>query len=140
MLPKKATPGSAAYDLYVPEDFTVKQGRQIIPLGFAMEMPHGIEALIDARSGFSSKGMEGFQVEYIMSNHGFELKKVPQISEYSARFDCDVLERRMDSSTCDEVYVIINNHSPYEFVVKAGTHIAHITFHKVESVDWIERV
>ena len=41
VLPKKATEGSAAYDLYVPEDTIIKPGRQIIPLGFAMEMQLG---------------------------------------------------------------------------------------------------
>lgn len=43
VLPKRATPGSAGYDLYVPEDFTVKRGRQVVPLGFAMEMEPGHE-------------------------------------------------------------------------------------------------
>lgn len=36
ILPKKATEGSAAYDLYTPEDIIIKPGRQVIPLGFAM--------------------------------------------------------------------------------------------------------
>lgn len=138
ILPKKATPGSAAYDLYVPEDFTVKRGRQIIPLGFAMEMPLNIEALIDARSGFSSKGMEGFRVEYIMTNHGFELEKTPKICEYPQRFDCDVLHRKLDATSSDEVEVIINNRSPYDFVIKAGTHIADFSFHRVEEVEFVE--
>ena len=61
-LPKKATDGSAAYDLYVPEDTIIKPGRHIIPLGFAMEMEPGYEALVNPRSGFSSKGMEGYRI------------------------------------------------------------------------------
>ena len=138
ILPKKATPGSAAYDLYVPEDFTVKRGRQIIPLGFAMEMPLNIEALIDARSGFSSKGMEGFRVEYIMYNRGYDLEKTPKICEYPQRFDCDVIQGKIDCDYRDGVGVIINNRSPYDFVIKAGTRIAQMTFHKVESAEWEE--
>jgi dUTP pyrophosphatase len=138
VIPRKATQGSAAYDLYVPEDFVVKKGRQIIPLGFAMEMPYGIEALIDARSGFSSKGMEGYRVEYIMSNHGFDLEKTPKIAEFPSRFDCDVIQGKIDCDYRDGVGVIINNRSPYDFVVKAGTRIAQMTFHKVETVEWEE--
>lgn len=138
--PKRATPGSAGYDLYVPEDFTVKRGRQVIPLGFAMEMEPGHEALVKPRSGFSSKGMEGYRVEYIMINHGFDLEKTPRVCEHPQRFDCDVIEGKVDSSTSDKVCVIINNRSPYDFVIKAGTHIAQMTFHKVEIVDWIETV
>lgn len=137
-LPKKATPGSAAYDLYVSEDFTVKRGRQVIPLGFAMEMPLGIEALIDPRSGFSCKGMEGFRVEYIMTNHGYDLEKTPRVCEYSQRFDCDVIQGKIDSDYRKGVGVIINNRSPYDFVIKAGTRIAQMTFHKVETVEWEE--
>lgn len=137
-IPKKATQGSAAYDLYVPEDFVVKKGRQVIPLGFAIEMPFGIEALIDPRSGFSSKGMEGFRVEYIMSNHGFELEKTPCVSDYPSRFDCDVLQGKIDCDYRKGVGVIVHNRSPYEFLVKAGTRIAQMTFHKVESAEWEE--
>lgn len=138
VLPRKATPGSAAYDLYVPEDFIVKKGRQIIPLGFAMEMPFCIEALIDARSGFSSKGMEGYRVEYVMTNHGYDLEKTPSVCEYPSRFDCDVIQGKVDADYRSGVGVIINNRSPYDFVVKAGTRIAQMTFHKVEEAEWEE--
>ena len=58
MMPKKATPFDAAYDVYVPEDFEVKEGRQVIDLRFALEMPHGMGAFIRARSGFLAKGVE----------------------------------------------------------------------------------
>lgn len=138
IIPKKATPGSAAYDLYVPEDFIVKKGRQVIPLGFAMEMEPGHEALVDPRSGFSTKGMEGYRVEYIMTNHGYDLEKIPSVCEYPQRFDCDVIEGKIDADYRDGVGVIIINRSPYDFVVKAGTRIAQLTVHKVETVEWEE--
>lgn len=138
VIPRKATEGSAAYDLFLAEDFIVRKGRQIIPLGFAMEMPYGIEALVDARSGFSSKGMEGYRVEYIMSNHGFDLEKTPKIAEFPSRFDCDVLRRKVDAASSDKVEVIINNRSPYDFVIKAGTCIADLSFHRVEEVEFVE--
>lgn len=58
IMPKKATPGSAAYDVYLPEDVVVEVGRKAVPLNFRIELPDGYEAMIEPRSGFSSKGME----------------------------------------------------------------------------------
>lgn len=138
IIPKRATEGSAAYDLYVPEDFLVKRGRQIIPLNFAMEMENGYEALIDARSGFSAKGMEGYRVEMLMTRNGYELMQVEMVHTDSSRFDCDVIQGKIDADYRDGVGVIINNRSPYEFIIKAGTRIAQMTFHKVETVAWEE--
>lgn len=137
-LPKRATAGSAAYDVYVPCDFLVKRGRQIIPLGFAMEMEDEYEALIDARSGFSAKGMEGYRVEMLMTRNGYELLQVEMVHTNSSRFDCDVIQGKIDADYRDGVGVIINNRSPYEFIIKAGTRIAQMTFHKVETADWEE--
>lgn len=138
IIPKRATEGSAAYDLYVPEDFHVKRGRQIIPLNFAMEMENGYEALIDARSGFSAKGMEGYRVEMLMTRNGYELVQVEMVHTDSSRFDCDVIQGKIDADYRDGVGVIINNRSPYEFIIKEGTRIAQMTFHKVETVAWEE--
>lgn len=156
VLPKKATDGSAAYDLYVPEDIIIKPGRQVIPLGFAMEMELGYEALIDPRSGFSSKGMEGFHIkestqirfesQYIAWLHSkeFALKDGPEIirepkryiSLEPERFDCDVLEGKIDADYRDGVGVIVHNRDTRTFLIKAGTRIAQMTFHKVENVEW----
>lgn len=61
MMPKKATPFDAAYDVYVPCDFEVGEGRQLIDLGFALEMPHGMGAFIRARSGFLKSGIEAVE-------------------------------------------------------------------------------
>lgn len=137
-LPQKATNGSAAYDLYLSQDYKVTRGRQIIPLGFAMEMENGYEALIDPRSGFSSKGMEGHRVELVVIKEGFGISQREMISEATDRFDCDVIEGKIDSDYRDGVGVIINNRSPYCFYVKAGTRIAQMTFHKVETAEWEE--
>lgn len=137
-LPQKATSGSAAYDLYLSADYKVKRGRQVIPLRFAMEMEKGYEALIDPRSGFSSKGMEGHRLELVVIKEGFRVTQREMISELADRFDCDVIEGKIDSDYRDGVGVIINNRSPYEFYVKAGTRIAQMTFHKVEEAEWEE--
>lgn len=155
VIPKKATPGSAAYDLYTAEDVIIKPGRQIIPLGFAMEMEPGIEALVDPRSGFSSKGMEGYEVRnekagsliedlclysrrYCLSTLETERKEKTFICDDADRFDCDVIEGKIDSDFRGGVGVIVHNRDRRTFLIKAGTRIAQMTFHKVETVEWIE--
>lgn len=138
-LPKKATEGSAAYDLYVPEDVIIKPGRQIIPLGFAMEMEPGHEALVNPRSGFSSKGMEGYLiVDMTVVGKLFEDCGTERfVSMKPRRFNCDVIEGKIDSDYRDGVGVIVHNHGP-EFLIKAGTRIAQMTCHKVETLEWEE--
>lgn len=133
IIPSKATKGSAAYDLYVPQDVVVESGRFIIPLGFAMEMPLDVEALIDPRSGFSAKGMEGHKIMQLQSLDIDE----PFISQLPHRFDCDVIEGKIDSDYRNEVGVIVYNKSS-RFLLKKGTRIAQMTFHKVESPEWKE--
>ena len=156
MIPKKATEGSAAYDLYLTEDVIVKPGRQIIPLGFALEMEPGYQALVEPRSGFSSKGMEGYRVlEY---NVGFDMafsaamlaletqkqsednlpKNRRYISVDPERFDCDVIVGKIDADYRDGIGVILNNRDKRTFLIKKGTRIAQLTFLKVENVEWEE--
>lgn len=160
-LPEKATEGSAAYDLYVAEDVIIEPGRQTIPLGFAMEMGQEYEALIDPRSGFSSKGMEGYGVETfyeyqatngvtitgrvnpeilanVCSTHMMDCVTKKCACLESERFDCDVIEGKIDSDYRKGVGVIVHNRDKRTFLIKAGTRIAQMTFHKVETVQWEE--
>lgn len=155
-LPEKATEGSAAYDLYVADDFIVKLGRSVIPLGFAMEMEPGYEALVNPRSGFSCKGMEGYHVvtsfDHVMTNlltYRDYLRACPEdnyverdvdtyLSLNPMRFDCDVIEGKIDSDYRKGVGVIVHNRDTRTFLIKAGTRIAQMTFHKVETVQWEE--
>ena len=39
VLPERVTKGSAAYDAIIPEDYKLKYGKQIIPLGWCSAMP-----------------------------------------------------------------------------------------------------
>lgn len=57
-MPQKATKGSAAFDIYVPEDVEISHGRQVIDMKFAMEMPENKAALIKPRSGCTLRGIE----------------------------------------------------------------------------------
>lgn len=156
VIPKKATPGSAAYDLCTAEDFIVEPGRSIIPLGFAMETKPGYEALIDPRSGFSAKGMEGHEILPLweLTVPGGDKYKVagfpenpvgPNLHYYGKfislepkRFDCDVIEGKIDSDYRKGVGVIVCSRMTSPFLIKAGTRIAQMTFHKVETVEWEE--
>lgn len=142
-LPEKATEGSAAYDLYVTKDFIVKPGRSVIPLGFAMEMEPGYEALVNPRSGFSSKGMEGYAMGALL--YGYALipahvvGNIPEgVAIKPSRFDCDVIEGKIDADYRDGIGVIVHSRESWKFLIKAGTRIAQMTFHKVETVQWEE--
>lgn len=139
IMPKRATQGSAAYDLYLCEDVIVSPNRNIIPLGFAMEMPHNIEAKIEARSGFSSKGIEGHEIltAYMMTPEGKQ-KFNRFVAVDPIRFDADVITGKIDSDYRDCVGVIVNNRSEVDFVLKAGTKIAQMTFYKVEEASFTE--
>lgn len=126
IIPIKGSVGAAAYDVFIPRDAHISAGRQIIPLDFAMEIPHGYQAQIEARSGFSSKGMEGYALQN--SSHFDTPEKVTR------RFDADVLTGKIDSDYRGCVGVIINNHSGELFTIPAGTRIAQMTIHQVEDV------
>lgn len=118
IMPKKATQGAAAYDVYVPQNTTIRQGRQIVPLDFAMEIPYGYEAKIEPRSGYSSKGMEGI----------YEIDK-------QRRFDCDVIQGKIDSDYRGCVGVIVRNNGA-QFMIERGTRIAQLTIYKVEDAEF----
>ena len=117
-LPKKATKGAAAYDVYTPSGVIINKGRHIIPLDFAIELPYGYEAKIEPRSGFSSKGMEGLYS-----------------STERRRFDCDVLQGKIDSDYRGNVGVIVHNRD-CEFLLERGTRIAQLTIYKVEDIEF----
>lgn len=139
ILPKRATAGAVAYDVFVPEDTVVKKGRQVIPLGFAIELPNcNYEAKIEPRSGFSSKGMEGYshriEREPVFDTRivgGVGVKMVECIADQPDRFNADVLVGKIDSDYRGEVGVIIKNDDDREFIIKAGTRIAQMTFYNV---------
>lgn len=113
--PKQATTGAAAYDLYIPTDFTVPTGRCIIPLDFAIELPVGFAAEIRPRSGFSAKGMEDIT---------------------GARRDADVLHGLIDSDYRGSIGVIISNHTA-PFTLAKGTRIAQLEIRQVQNPEFI---
>ena len=57
MLPKKAHPSDAGFDLFVPKDVQLTRSPQIIKLGFSMSLPVGYEGQIRPRSSSALRGM-----------------------------------------------------------------------------------
>lgn len=125
IMPTKATEGSAAYDVYASEDTVITYGRNKIPLGFSLEFSSEWEALIDARSGFSLKGMEG----YLFPDYNYERPR---------RFDADVIQGKCDSDYRGIYNVIVKSYDKDPFVVKKGTRIAQMTFVPVGTAEFIE--
>ena len=130
-MPKKATEGSAAYDLYVPEDMTLTRGiRKVIDLKFSMEIPNGYAATIQPRSGFSVKGME---VE-VFDSYPFD----DEVTE-DKRIDADVIRGLIDSDYRGSVGVIIKiNEMHDEIRFKKGTRIAQMQIIEVPQVELVE--
>lgn len=121
VIPTKATAGAAAYDVYAPLTILVKSGRQVIDLGFAIELPIGYEAKIEPRSGYSSKGFAGV-IDYT--------------SDREMRFDCDVLQGKIDSDYRASIGVIVCNRDR-NFYIRRGQRIAQMTIYKVENAEFV---
>lgn len=134
IMPKKATEGAAAFDLYVPEDVVLKNGRQIIDMKFSLELPHGYAATIQPRSGFSAKGLEATKV-FIDGSFSAD-------AESGVRVDGDVIRGLVDEDYRGSVGVIVKasiKGHPYEkMVVKKGTRIAQMQIVEVPQVELIE--
>lgn len=138
VIPTKATPQSIGYDLYVRQDICIEHPRQVIPLGFAIELPDGIEAKIEPRSGFSSKGIEGFALrsetlrERRYDDITITSEELWQRIDKAERFNADVLVGKVDPDYRGEVGVIIRNNEPgRHFLIAKGTRIAQMTFYPI---------
>lgn len=124
VMPEKATEGAACYDLYVPEDFKLRCGRQIVPLGFRLQLPKNMAAIVKSRSGFASNGIE------VIYEQLCEL--------YKKRLDADVLLDTIDSDYTGVVGVIIDVHNElvsHTFIAK-GTRIAQMQFVEVPETEF----
>lgn len=128
IMPKKATDGAAAYDLYVPEDVSLENGRQVIDLKFSMELPHGYAATIQPRSGFSAKGMEAI----VSDSYPFDDEE----ETYGKRLDADVIRGLVDEDYRGNVGVIVNVQEYHDRIVIAkGTRIAQMQIVEVPKVE-----
>lgn len=110
-IPQKQHRDDAAFDVCVPNDVTIHKGRNLIPLDFAIELPHGYAALMRARSGFSLKGMEACD---------------------GTRKDADVITGLIDENYRGNVGVIVKSNE--DFVISKGTRIAQMQLYAVPNL------
>ena len=110
-VPTRAEKGAAGYDLYVPCNFVINPGRNLIKLDISIELKFETQAQISPRSGFSLKGIEGYLLEDM---------------DTPKRFDADVIIGTIDESYRGVVGVIIKSYESIPFIVKEGTKIAQM--------------
>lgn len=120
VIPTKATPQSACYDVYAPEDFIVRPGRSVMPLGLAIELPIGYAAEIRPRSGYSSKGFAG------------------QLADSEYRFNADILHGVIDSDYREGIGAIIISNDIRSFVIRKGQRVAQMLIIRAEVAEFEE--
>lgn len=131
IMPRKATEGAAAFDLYVPEDVYLKEGRQLIDLKFSIELPCGYAATIQPRSGFSAKGMV-VTIEDIYDR---------TLESDDVRINADVIRGLIDADFRGNVRVIIDvkeSLDGYYYLLQKGTRIAQMQIVEVPQIQLIE--
>ena len=131
-LPNKSDEGAAAYDLAAPVTVELKHGRQIVDLGFQMELPHGYGANIQPRSGFSAKGFEVTLVPRFF---------LPFLHVHTKRVDADVILGLVDENYRNNVGVIINSRYRsifYKAYIARGTRIAQMRISSVPQSEIIQ--
>lgn len=104
IIPQRAEPGSAGYDLTSVVDTTILPHSQcIVDTGLIFEFPSDCYARVAPRSGLAAKN------------------------------SIDVLAGVVDSSYRDTIKVILYNHSDISFQVKVGNRIAQLIFEKIHT-------
>ena len=135
IMPQKQHTGDAAFDLYVPRDTELKTGRQVIDLGFALSLAHGFAALVQPRSGFSSKGIEVWYKKDEGQGGSFA-------SDPHYRLDADVIVGLVDENYRGHVGAIVNVKRPIaeneRIVIGKGVRIAQLRIVEVPQAEFVE--
>lgn len=120
-LPERKTDGAIGYDLYVPADTKIFKGRNVVPMGFKMDITDPeIAGIMKGRSGFEAKGIEGYEMAWDGNPYG-----------EARRFDADVLDGTLDPDYKKEIGCIVKSNELTPFIIKAGTRIAQLLFVRV---------
>lgn len=121
--PFRATSCAGGYDVYLPEDVQLNPcERRAIPLGFALELPYGMSAMVLPRSGYAVRGMSALDMD------GNE-----------RHFDADVTVTLIDNDYRGEVAVIIHNRDLRDMRLKAGQRVAQLKILADPIVEFLER-
>lgn len=132
-MPEKAHDADAAYDVFTKEDVKVlDHERYAIPLGFKIQLPKHLAAVIQPRSGMSSIGMYAQQ----LYEDGFT-KEV--------RIDADVKLGLIDSGYTGEVKAIvktfgIGSYLSKKIIIPAGTKIAQMRIVEIPNTELVSGV
>ncbi len=112
--PKKATAGSACYDLYScvgPDGLTINPGaRMAIPTGIVLEIPEQHVVKVFARSGLSYK-------------KGITLANCVGIIDHDYR---------------EELYILLHNTSNESYKIEHGERVAQMLLEKVLNYELLE--
>lgn len=129
MMPKKATKGSAGFDVYCPDDIDIHTGRQLIDLGIILELPSNLCVNSRARSGYSLKGFEAVCVQ----STGETEKR---------RIDADILLGLIDSDFRNRIGAILKVNEDLSFYkrvfIPKGERIAQLQFSYVPDVQLVQ--
>lgn len=112
-LPAKMSEGASGYDLLAAiDDDIILEPKEIalIPTGFSLEIPLGLEAQIRPRSGLALK-------------HGISLVNTPGT---------------IDADYRGEVKLIMINHGKEPFTISRGDRIAQMVFVKLPIIQLVE--
>lgn len=132
-MPEKAFGPDAAYDVFTKEDVKVCDwSRYAIPLGFKMQLPKHLAAVIQPRSGMSSKGL------YAQREH-FKGERI------EVRIDADVKLGLIDSGYTGEVNAIvktfgIGSYLSESIIIPAGTKIAQMRIVEIPNTELVSGV
>lgn len=131
-MPEKAHDSDAAYDVFTKEDVKVYDwDRCIIPLGFKIQLPKHLAAVIQPRSGMSSKGLyarrKQFKGEFV-----------------DVRIDADVKIGLVDSGYTGEVNAIVKTFGIGSYlskiIIPAGTKIAQMRIVEIPNAELVNGV
>lgn len=107
LLPTKAHPDDAAFDLRAADDATIPPGRSaLVPTGLMLELPTGFEAQIRPRSGLAAK-------------HAITVLNAPGT---------------IDAGYRGEIRVILLNAGTQDFAVTRGDRIAQMVIQTLPDV------
>ena len=132
-MPEKAHDADAAYDVFTKEDAIIKDWeRYAIPLGFKIQLPKHLAAVIQPRSGMSAKGMYAQIQRCDGRNEG-------------TRIDADVKPGLIDSDYTGEVSAIVKTYGIDTLSVKrvfipAGTKIAQMRIVEIPNTELVSGV
>lgn len=126
ILPMPGKKGSIGDDLYTTKPIRVPHGRSVIPINLILNLPPFVEAKVEARSGFSARGIATYAHMAVKRLLGIPIYTVEVTGKYNA--DADILSGKIDPGYREPIGVIINNHG-LPFTIPAETKIAQITYY-----------